>query len=462
MKSTPEDEQPQAVRELGRGGEIRERWNWVEPEVWTERMLEALEKGVRGGRWHNLIDKVWSIEALRAGWVEVKARKGCGGVDRQTLPMFESGLEDELRDLHESLREGDYDAKPVRRVWIPKGDGKRRPLGIPTIRDRVVQTSLRHAIEPIFERKFLTCSYGFRPGRGCKDALREVDRQLDLGRTWVVDVDIEQYFDSIPHEKLIKELTREIADGAVLSLIEQYLKAGVMEGMRTWRPEAGTPQGAVISPLLANVYLHPIDEIITKSGYALVRYADDMVILCETQQEAQAALDLLARELDSRGLRLHPEKTRIADATQRPGFEFLGYRFSAGYRDPRDKSIQKLRETIREKTPRKSGLGIDEIIRAVNTILRGWFTYFKHSSRHAFKKIDPWVRMRLRSILRKRLKRHGAGRGHDHFRWPNAYLSQLGLFSLSAAHELAFQSAAINRRAGCGRSARPVRREGEA
>lgn len=462
MKDTPEEEQPQAVRELGRGGEIRDRWGWVEPEVWTERMLEALEKGVRGGRWHNLIDKVWSVEALRAGWAEVKAKKGCGGVDKQTLPMFESRLEDELENLQQRLREGDYDAKPVRRVWIPKGNGQRRPLGIPTIRDRVVQASLRHAIEPIFEKKFLACSYGFRPGRGCKDALREVDRQLKLGRTWVVDVDLEHYFDTIPHAKLMKELRHEMADGAVLSLIEQYLQAGVMEGMRLWQPEAGTPQGAVISPLLANVYLHPIDEIITRAGYALVRYADDMVILCETAEGAQAALDLLARELETRGLRLHPEKTRIADATQRPGFEFLGYRFSAGYRDPRDKSVKKLRETIREKTPRTSGHSLAAIINDVNATLRGWFGYFKHSSRGAFRRIDPWVRMRLRSILRKRSKRRGPGRGLDHFRWPNVYFSQLGLISLDAAHELAFQSHAINRRAGCGRSARPVRREGEA
>jgi len=424
-------------------------------------MLEALEKGVRGGRWHSLSDKVWSKEALRAGWREVKARKGCGGVDKQTVPMFESRLDDELKNLHESLCEGDYDVMPVRRVWIPKGNGQRRPLGIPTIRDRVVQASLRHAIEPIFERKFLECSYGFRPGRGCKDALREVDRLLKAGHTWVVDVDIEQYFDSIPHERLLKQVSREIADGKVLSLIEQYLKAGVMDGLKLWQPEAGTPQGAVISPLLANIYLHPVDEVITTNGYALVRYADDMVILCGTREEAEKALELLEQELRARGLRLHLQKTCIADATQWPGFEFLGYRFSAGYRAPRGKSLKKLRETIREKTPRKSGQGMPEIIRNVNATLRGWFEYFKHSSRYAFPKLDAWIRMRLRSILRKRSKRRGAGRGWDHLRWPNDYFSQLGLFSLVRAHELAFQSVTINWRAGCGRSARPVRREGE-
>lgn len=460
MTEAPKEEQPQAVRELERGGEARSRWSWVEPEVWNERMLERLERGVSGGKWHSLIDKVWSPKALRAGWGRVKANRGGGGVDKQTLMLFEARLDERLASLHEDLRTGDYDAMPVRRVWIPKAGGKLRPLGIPTIRDRVVQTSLRNVIEPIFEKKFLDCSYGFRPGRGCKDALREVARLLDAGSTWVVDVDIEQYFDTIPHAKLLKEVAKEIADGAVLSLIEEYLKAGVMDGMKVWQPETGTPQGAVVSPLLANIYLHPVDEEISRE-YALVRYADDMVILCRTREEAEAALTALRSQLERRGLRLHPEKTRIADATQRPGFEFLGYRFAAGYRDPRDSSKKKLKESIRTKTPRMSGNSTEDIVRSVTATLRGWFEYFKHSSRHAFTALDKWVRMRIRSVMRKRDKRSGAGRGLDHLRWPNAYLERLGLFSLVKAHELAIQSSKpIDRRAGCGRSARPVRREG--
>jgi RNA-directed DNA polymerase len=460
VTETPKDQQPQAVRKLGRGGQAWARWSWVEPEVWNERMLEALERGVRGGRWHSLIDKVWSVKSLRAAWRRVRENGGSGGVDKQTIALFGSRIDERLEQLHESLRTGDYDVMPVRRVWIPKGRGKLRPLGIPTIRDRVVQTSLRNVIEPIFEKKFLDCSYGFRPGRGCKDALREVDRLLEAGHTWVVDVDIEQYFDSIPHARLLKEVAREISDGYVLAFIEAYLKAGVMDGVKQWVPQAGTPQGAVISPLLANVYLHPVDEVISRD-FALVRYADDMVILCRTREEAERALAVLKAELETRGLRLHPEKTRIADATTRPGFEFLGYRFSAGYRDPRDSSKQKLKEKIRTKTRRSNGESTEEIIRSVNASLRGWFEYFKHSSRHAFDALDSWVRMRLRSLLRKRDKRHGAGRGLDHIRWPNAYLDQLGLFSLVRAHELAIQSSkTIDRRAGCGRSARPVRREG--
>ena len=420
MTETPKEEQPQAVRKLDRGGEATAGMSWVEPEVWNERMLETLERGPKGGKWHSLIDKVWSRKSLRAAWTRVRANGGSSGVDKQSIALFEVGLDDRLRALEEDLKSGDYDAMPVRRDWIPKSNGKRRPLGVPTIRDRVVQTSLRSVIEPIFEKKFLDCSYGFRPGRGCKDALREVDRLLKAGHTWVVDVDVEQYFDTIPHAKLLKEVAREIADGTVLSLIDLYLRAGVMEGAKGWQPtNVGTPQGAVISPLLANIYLHPVDEIVSRD-YALVRYADDMVILCRTRDEAEVALQALRAQLEQRGLRLHPEKTRIADATQRPGFEFLGYRFSAGYRDPRNSSMKKLKDSIRAKTRRTSGDSTEDIIRSVTATLRGWFEYFKHSSRHAFTKLDQWVRMRIRTLMRKRTKRRGVSRGLDHFVWTNA------------------------------------------
>lgn len=354
--------------------------------------------------------------------------------------MFESRLQKRLGRMHEQLRERTYEPMPVRRVWVPKGEGKLRPLGIPTIIDRVIQTSLRNAIEPIFERKFAACSYGFRPGRGTKDALREVARGLKAGRTWVVDVDIEQYFESIEHERLVDEVATEIADGSVLQLIRQYLAQDVMDSTRRWQPEKGTPQGAVISPLLANIYLHPVDTAMLADGYQIIRYADDMVVLCTTQQEADRALERLRELLDGRGLRLHPTKTKVVDATQRPGFEFLGYRFFGRYRYPRPKSTMKLRDSIRDKTPRSNGQSLEKIVERVNGSLRGWFVYFKHSSPCAFETIDGWVRMRLRSILRRRSKRHGRGAGLDHFRWPNAYFQQLGLFNLTQAHQLLFQS----------------------
>lgn len=441
MKETTEQEQPRAVRELERGGEIRERWKWVEATVWTERMLTALEEGVKGGKWHSLFDKVYRQESLEAAWKQVAAKKGGGGVDGMSIEMFRSRADKRLTRLSEQLRTRSYEPRAIKRVWIPKAGGKLRGLGVPVIIDRVVQTSLLNAIEPIFERKFNDCSHGFRPGRSCKDALRVVSEELARGRTWVVDVDIEQYFDTIDKERLMNELATEIADGSVLDLIQQFLDQDVLDGMKRWQPERGTPQGAVISPLLANVYLHPVDALMTQEGYRLVRYADDMVILCETQQQAEAAMAKLAQSLQERGLRLHPEKTRIVDATKRPGFDFLGYRFFGNSRYPRPSSEKKLRDNIRRKTPRTSGESIEKVIERVNASLRGWFVYFKNSSRHAFTNIDQYVRMRIRSILRKRSKRKGRGRGLDHFRWPNRYLHhQLGLISLVELHQLARQS----------------------
>jgi RNA-directed DNA polymerase len=267
-----------------------------------------------------------------------------------------------------------------------------------------------------------------------------VARGLKAGRTWVVDVDIEQYFDSIEHERLVNEVATEIADGSVLRLIEQYLEQDVMESLKRWQPEKGTPQGAVISPLLANIYLHPVDMAMLADGYQIIRYADDMVVLCTTEAEAHRALERLRNLLGERGLMLHPTKTKVVDATQRPGFEFLGYRFFGNSRYPRPKSTMKLRDSIREKTPRKNGESLETIIKQVNASLRGWFGYFKHSSRRAFDAIDAWVRMRLRSILRRRSKRRGRGAGHDHYRWPNAYFQQLGLFNLTQAHQALFRS----------------------
>lgn len=440
MKETTEDEQPRAVRELERGGEVRARWAWAEPTVWTERMLEALERGVRGGKWHSLYDKVYREATLRAAWEKVRSNDGCAGVDKESVARFEARLPKRLARMHEQLREGTYEPMPVRRVWIPKGAGKLRPLGIPTVIDRVIQTSLRNAIEPIFERKFADCSYGFRPGRGCKDALREVARGLKAGRTWVVDVDIEQYFDTIEHERLVNEVAMEIADGSVLHLIEQYLEQDVMDGLKRWQPEKGTPQGAVISPLLANIYLHPVDTAMLADGYQIIRYADDMVVLCMTEADARRALERLRELLMGRGLTLHPTKTKVVDATKRPGFEFLGYCFFGNHRYPRPKSTMKLRDSIREKTPRTNGESLETIIKRVNASLRGWFEYFKHSSRRAFDAIDAWVRMRLRSILRKRSKRNGRGAGYDHYRWPNAYFQQLSLFNLTQAHQKLFRS----------------------
>jgi len=428
------------------GGDVRARWAWTEPSVWTERMLTALETGVKGGKWFSLIDKVWSPANLDAAWHRVQANGGAGGVDHRTVAQFGSRVAQELGALGMALREDRYSPHGVRRVYIPKpGSAEKRPLGIPTVRDRVVQAALRQVLEPIYEATFAPTSYGFRPGRGCRDALREVARHLDAGHLYIVDVDIRKYFDSIPHEALMARVAEQVADERVLRLLRQFLKQGVMEQGQVTDPEAGTPQGGVISPLLANVYLNPLDHLLAAQGCAAVRYADDMVILCRTPAEAEATLELLRHWITAAGLELHPEKTRIVDMAQVGSFfDFLGYRFKRTRHRllwfPRPKSLARLRDAVREQTRRTNGRSLAETVRRLNPVLRGWYLYFQHSFANVFPTVDAWVRMRLRSILRKRHHRRGRGRGLDHHRWPNAFFAEQGLFSLAAAHAAACQS----------------------
>ena len=444
MKTIEKEERPSEVGENPKqDGEVQiwERWRWTEPSVWTERMLTALEKGVKGGKWFSLVDKVYSSENLRASWEKVRSNGGAAGVDRQSIEAYEKEAEKNLVELEKILREGSYRAKPVKRVWIPKiGSKEKRPLGVPVVTDRIVQTALRNVIEPIFERIFAEQSYGFRPGRGCKDALRRVEELLKNGYTWVVDADIKSYFDSIPHDKLKEEVESQIADGRILEMVEGYLKQGIMDGLKEWEAEKGTPQGAVISPLLANLYLSRIDHEMARLGHKMVRYADDSVILCRNEEEAKRALEEMKGMLEVRGLTLHPDKTKIVDATQEGGFDFLGYHFERGMRWPRKKSMDKIKETIRHKTRRTSGESMKCMIGELNKSLRGWYEYFKHSHKTTFPRIDSWIRMRLRSILRKRRGGKGRGRGADHQRWPNAYFANLGLFTVTAAHALVCQS----------------------
>jgi RNA-directed DNA polymerase len=404
-------------------------------------MLTALEQGVQGGVWLALIDKVYSEKNLKASWSKVAANQGSSGVDHVTVEMFEKNAEANLRKLSEQLRREQYQPQMIRRVHIPKaGSNQMRPLGIPTVRDRVVQTALRHVLEPIFETTFARHSYGFRPGRGCKDALRRVDELLQAGYRYVVDADLKSYFDTIPHDKLMERVRERVADGRVLKRVEAFLTQGVMEGLSQWTPNAGAPQGAVVSPLLSNIYLNPLDHLMEQRGWEMVRYADDFVILCQSEQQARAALAQVQQWTAQAGLTLHPEKTRIVDARQE-GFDFLGYRFERGRKWPRQKSEQRLRETIRVKTRRTSGQSLGCTINNVNRTLRGWFEYFKHSHRTTFTSLDGWIRTRLRSLLRKRQNKRGRGRGSDHQRWPNRHFAKLGLFSLTAAHAKACQSA---------------------
>jgi RNA-directed DNA polymerase len=413
---------------------------WANRVVWTERMLTTLEQGVRGGRWHTLIDKVYQPSNLWLASMHVLGNQGAAGVDQQTVEEF--GMQDmaETQRLSEELRTEQYRPQPVKRVWIPKpGSTEKRPLGIPTVRDRVVQTALLHVLEPIFDSTFAEHSYGFRRGRGCHHALERIEALLHAGYVYIVDADLKSYFDTIPKDGLMERVRERVSDSRVLRLVEMFLDQGVLDGLKEWTPETGTPQGAVISPLLANLYLNPLDHLVAGSGFAMVRYADDFVILCRTREDADRALALVGRWVEDHGLTLHPTKTKIVDARTEE-FAFLGYLFRGALRLPRRKSLDKMKDTIRAHTRRTHGHSLTWIVGSLNDTLHGWFGYFRHCHWTVFNDLDSWLRGRLRSILRKRAGRQGRGRGADHQRWPNRYFTDLGLFSLVTAHRRFGQS----------------------
>jgi RNA-directed DNA polymerase len=413
---------------------------WANHAVWTERMLEALHKGVRGGKWHTLSDKVHQALNLMLASITVLNNKGAAGVDHQTVEQFEARQGQELKRLEEELRTGKYQPRAVKRVWIPKpGSTEKRPLGIPCVRDRVVQTALLHVLEPIFDITFAEHSYGFRHGRGCHHALERIEVLLNEGYVHVVDADLKSYFDTIPKDQLLHRVRERVSDSRLLRLVEQFLEQGVMDGLSEWTPEMGTPQGAVISPLLANLYLNPLDHLLANAGYAMIRYADDFVILCRSRAEAEQALELVQTWVEANGLTLHPTKTKIVDA-RTDGFDFLGYTFRGALRLPRKKSLDKFRDSIRAKTRRTNGQSLTMVTNTLNATLQGWFAYFRHCHWTVFTTVDSWLRGRLRGILRKRAGRKGRGRGADHQRWRNRYFADYGLFSLHEAHRRLHQS----------------------
>ena len=426
------------TQQAGEATPRREPWWWVERCVWTERMLTRLTSGEPADRvWFRLWDKTYAPANLQSAFHKVWKNGGSAGADEQTVAHFARRAEEELQRLHEQLRNGTYRPQPVRRAWIDKpGSNEKRPLGIPAVRDRIVQGALRHVLEPIFETDFAEHSYGFRPGKGAKDALRRVDTLLKAGQVWVVDADLKSYFDTIPHDRLLALVKERVADGRVLALVESFLRAGVLEESKGWQPtERGTPQGGVISPLLANLYLNPLDHQMAAAGWAMVRYADDFVILCRSEAEAHAALAAVRHWVSEAGLTLHPEKTRVVDASAPGGFDFLGYHFERGMKWPRQKSLMKLRERVRAKTSRLDGRSLSEIVTDVNRTLRGWYGYFQHSKANVFASVDGYVRRRLRSLLQWRLDGVGKGIGATHQRWPNEWFAHCGLLSLAAEHE---------------------------
>lgn len=449
------EDQPTQVpaRDRPEGEDLWQRYG-AERGVWTEAMLIALhDRRVKGSKWFSLIDKVSHQRTLEIAWSKVEANAGACGVDGVNIAHFSKYSARRLLAVNKHLREGSYQPSAIKRVHIPKaGSKEKRPLGIPVVRDRIVQGALKLVLEPIFEREFCDNSYGFRPGRGCKDALREVDKHLANGHLHIVDVDIKGYFDAIPHEALMHLVKERVSDGQVLGLIEAFLKAPVREGEEEIQPTKGTPQGGLISPLLANLYLNPLDWMLESHGLKSVRYADDIVIVAKDSAEAQRALTLLRDWMEQAELELHPEKTRVVDLGETNAyFDFLGYRFLRSSRGrlikkARPKSLVKLREQIRKHTKRCHSASMIEIISKVNEVLRGWYEYFKHAKLWTFEALDSWVRMRLRSILRKRHKGKGRGRGLDHIRWPNRYFAKLGLLSLKQAKE---EEMSLRKRATC-------------
>lgn len=439
MPISKEGETPTSVPPTAR--QVGERSQQVpsEPTVWTERMLSALEKGVKGGMWFSLSDKAFGVRCLEAAFKKVKSNGGSAGSDHVTIAQFESRLPQELEYLSKALMDGSYRPQAIRRVWIPKpGSKEKRPLGIPTVRDRVVQCAIRFAIEPIFEKEFQDTSFGFRPGRSCHQALRRVWLALKAGRTTVVDADLKKCFDTIPHGLIMRGIEGKISDGTLLSVIRLLLKQGVMQTdeENAWgsEPEMGTPQGSVLSPLLANIALQGLDVAAQAHHLELIRYADDFVVMCSDKEQAEHALEVVKAWSQTNGMNLHPGKTRIVDYLAGESFVFLGHEFVNGYVHPRKTSKQNVQAKIRSLTPRKSGKSLAVIIQALNPILRGWFSYYRHCHPWCFQNIDGFTRRRLRAMLAQNLGKEWHGHQQANAKWRNSYFHEMGLFSMELAY----------------------------
>ena len=411
--------------------------------IWTATMVRVREElRAKGRKWYLLHDKVYDDRNLRAAWKQVEENGGAPGLSGTTIEEYSKAIDKKLTGLAQALSDETYRARPIRRKWIPKtdGSGQQRPLGIPEVEDRVAQAAIVRVIEPIFEGKFFEGSYGFRPERGALNALEQLEREITTGRPYLVDADIRNCFGSIPHDRLMEEIGKEISDPKLLRLIRQFVEADIVEEVTRWTPEEGTPQGAVLSPLLANIFLHEFDRQMLLAGYKVIRYADDFVVTGATQDEAEGARKKAEEVLASMGLQLHPQKTRVVD-TRVSRFQFLGYEFwprdgKPPGRQPRRSSQMKLRDAVRAKTPRRSGKSLREIISDLNPTLRGWFGYFRHCFHNIFAGVDGFVRRRLRTVLRKFKKRHGSARNRsDNARYPNEFFLKWMLFSLVAKHE---------------------------
>lgn len=373
---------------------------------------------------HSLTGRI-TTDLMRTAFRNVKRNRGAAGVDKISIALYENNLEQNLLALMRCLKEGTYQSLPLRRVHIPKGDGKTRPLGIPAVRDRVAQEVVRQLLSPLFERIFHDDSYGFRPRRGCHMAVARVVEFHRQGCKHVLDADIKGFFDNIPHEVIMAGVAAEVADGNILRIVERFLKAGVMEdGVRspTWR---GTPQGGVISPLLANIALNGLDWQLDAAGYRFVRYADDFVVLGESKTQVEEAHDRVKRHLAELGLTLSPEKTKLTQFQE--GFAFLGFTITSWSVSMRPKSLEKFKAKIRELTVRKHNLD-HHVVTKVNRVVRGTANYFAtafSSVQSLFRDLDGWIRMRIRCMKFKCKRRT------DNWRLRRKHLRNLGFIDLS-------------------------------
>jgi len=420
-------------------------------------------KTTKKRKWYSLIDKVIQIENLKESFKLVKKNDGSAGVDKVTIVAYKTNLEDNLRMLQESVRKKTYRAKPVKRVYIDKPNGEKRPLGIPTVEDRVLQQAVRQIIEPIYDEKFLSTSYGFRRGYDAHMAVNAIRKHLKQGKRYVIDADLKSYFDTIDHAILIKRIREEVVDGSIIALLEQFLKAGIVEDGKWRKVTSGAPQGGVVSPLCGNIYLHPLDVLMQERGHEMVRYADDFVIFHDSRKGAERVLKSITNYLEKElKLKIHPEKTRIVDSWEE-SFIFLGFEFKPWERlsVPEFKK-QQFKEKIKEITKRNQTVNLEVLIKTrLNPVIRGWANYFAIASIKSYlKEIMTWLRRRLRSVqmrswkkfknLSKAMRRNGwkkkiksfsmvrwrnSKTKQAHFAMPNKWFAEIGLCDLVKIHD---------------------------
>ena len=376
--------------------------------------------------YYTLKDKIIDKWNLHFASQKVLSNGGSAGIDNQDIEEFKDNYKMNMREIHRQLKESRYEPSPVLRVYIPKGDGRERPLGIPTVRDRIVQEAFRRIIDPIFEKIFCDCSYGFRSGCSTIDAIDKIEEYREQGYKWVVDADIKGYFDNIDQELLMDFVTERINDGWVLKVIKSWLTAGVMTEKGLQETPSGTPQDGVISPLLANIYLHQFDKEMVERGYKIVRYADDFVVLTKSRWKAYRALEVIEEITEKElNLKLHPDKTVVTNFGK--GFVFLGYEFiNWRYKRPRKKALAKFKDRVRELTRRQQPIPIGMIIKKLNPVIRGWGNYFgKGNVKKLFGRLDEWIRMRIRAFMEGKKALINQNK-----RIPTALLRQKGLESL--------------------------------